>query len=87
MSYVYSEQRPNLFTEQGVTLMLKTQKKVRHLLTEAGAVRVQEVMSKLGGDSWLMLACFDYLVEKGEIREVTDPDQVWGQYRVFVSTS
>lgn len=86
MSYVYSEQRPNLFTESGVTMLLKVRKKVDHLLTEAGAVRIQEVMTKITGDSRLMLAAFDYLVENGELREISEPGCA-GQHRVFVRAS
>jgi hypothetical protein len=46
-------------------------------------VRSGEAISVVTGDSWTMLACLDYLVENGEIREITG-SAVAGQNRVFV---
>jgi hypothetical protein len=79
----YADHRAELFTDQGLTTLLKIQENVERLIGEAGAVRVQEAFKGVTGDTWLFMAALDYLVEKGEIREVTD-SSVWGQYRVFV---
>jgi hypothetical protein len=38
------------------------------------------------GDSWQRIACVDRLVELGEIREITNPNEVAGQHRIFVDT-
>lgn len=84
MSYAYILERERLFTEEGARILLGVRTKVQRLLHEAGAVRSQEAMSGITGDVWLMLAALDYLVEAGEIREVTD-STVWGQHRVFVA--
>lgn len=84
MSYVYIEQRPDLFTERGVATLLKIQENVRCLLRTAGAVRAQEAWKDVGGDSWQLLAVLDYLVETGHLREVTDASAA-GQDRVFVA--
>jgi len=35
------------------------------------------------GDSWLLMACVDYLVELERLHEVTEPGTM-GQYRVFI---
>lgn len=84
MSYLYENEKPKLFTEQGQVGFIKTRDKVKELLSLAGAFRLQEAM--MSGDSWEQLARFDRLVELGEIREVT-PSNVAGQHRVFVSNS
>ena len=65
-------------------MFLKIRDNVQDLLQKAGAVRMQEATSGCTGDTWIMLACLDRMVELKEIREVTD-DKTPGQYRVFVS--
>lgn len=85
MDYEYRAERPRLFTEPGVEMLTAIRDNVRELLAKSGAVRWQEAVAGIGGDSWLMLACFDYMVERGEIREVTKGQDVAGQHRVFVS--
>lgn len=85
MSYVYLELRPDLFTEQGVEVLTAVRRNVERALRAGGAVRAQEALTGVGGDSWRQLAALDYMVEKREIREVTDPSVVWGQHRVFVA--
>lgn len=65
-------------------MLLKARDNANRLLREAGAFREQEAMNGLSGDSWNMLACFDYLVERGEIRRVYD--QGARQYNVYIST-
>lgn len=84
--YAYADLRPDLFTERGTETLLKIRTNVQRLIREAGAVRAQEAWKGVGGDSWLMLAALDYLVERGEIREVTD-ESAWAQHRVFVSVN
>jgi hypothetical protein len=70
MSYDYTTERPVIFTDEGVRLLFKIRDRARDLLAKAGAFREQEVISGCGGDSWHMLACVDYLVERGEIQRV-----------------
>lgn len=81
--YSYEEIKPTLFTEQGQVMFLKIRDRVKSLLKVAGAVRMQEAISKCTGSSWDMLACVDRLVELKEIREITG-EKVAGQHRVFV---
>ena len=83
MMYVYEDLRGDLFSDQGQIQFLTVRDNIQRLLKEAGAVRMSEAIRPLSGDSWLMLACVDRLVELGEIREVTE-DNVAGQDRVFV---
>lgn len=85
MPYDYQTQRAALFTEEGQVLFMKIRDKTRRLLATAGAARMQEMVSGNSGDSWTFLACVDRMVELDEIREVTPPDKVAGQHRVFVA--
>jgi hypothetical protein len=81
--YNYSEQRKNVFTEEGQKMFLKIRDRAHKLLNEAGAFMLGNVISGVCGSSWDMLACVDRLVELGEIREITQKG-VAGQHRVFV---
>jgi hypothetical protein len=87
MSYDYLAERPKLFTEDGQVMFLKIRDNTKRLLTQAGAVRCQEATSGTAGDSWMMLACVDRLVELGELREITRDQGVAGQHRVFVAAT
>ena len=81
--YYYESERSKLFTDDGQRMFIRVRDRVNALLAEAGAVRQQEAVSGVSGDSWTMLACLDRMVELGELRELTGP-RVPGQYRVFV---
>jgi len=82
--YVYEEQKPKLFTDEGQRQFIKVRDHVHQLLKSAGAVRMQEAIRPITGDCWTSMAYVDRLVELGEIRELELAD-VWGQYRVFVA--
>jgi len=84
MSYVYETQRPNIFTEEGQRLFLKIRDNTQALLKQAGAVRLQEMISGSCGDSWDMLACVDRMVELGELHEIRQ-ENCAAQHRVFVA--
>jgi hypothetical protein len=81
--YDYKEQKRSLFTESGTKMLLAVRDSVDQKLKLSGAVRSGEAISNVTGDSWTMLACLDYLVETGEIREITGSNAA-GQDRVFV---
>lgn len=84
MAYTYTQMRPDLFTERGVEKLGHVRWNVERMLRIAGAVRAREAWSGIGGDQWLLIAALDYMVEQGEIREVTDNSAVT-QHRVFVA--
>lgn len=86
MSYDYARERPKLFTEDGAEMLIRIRDQARGLLKTAGAVRSDALMNtpKVSGDTWTMMACMDYLCEKGTLREITGPT-VLGQRRVFVA--
>jgi len=92
--YNYQKEKQNLFSDEGQRLFLKCRDRVKSLLAASGAVRMQEAIQTLSGDSWTMLACLDRMVELGEIREIRERevlgpynDVIEGpaQYRVFVA--
>lgn len=83
MPYSYAEMRESLFTEHGAEVLTAVRRNVARQLKTSGTVRAQEAFSGAVAENWTMLAALDYMVEMGEIREVTGPD-VWGQDRVFV---
>lgn len=81
--YRYEDLRQRIFTEEGSVLFTSIRDRVQRLLAEAGACSMGAAIRGESGDSWLMLACVDRLVELGELRELTG-ETVLGQYRVFV---
>jgi hypothetical protein len=81
--YNYNEEKTKVFTEANQTTFLKIRDNVQRLLKESGAVTMDKAISKVGGDTWFLMACVDRLVELNEIREV--PTNYAGQHRVFTS--
>ena len=84
--YDYSVEKPRIFTDEGQRVFLKVRDHVRECLDKSGAVSMGNAMIGAGGgDSWLMMAYVDRMVEIGELLELTRGD-VPGQDRVFVGT-
>ncbi len=85
MSYSYQIERPKLFTEEGQVMFIAIRDNAKMLFKQAGCARANEMMRGVNGDCWLMMACMDRLIELKEMREVTAPNSVMGQHRVFVA--
>lgn len=85
MAYDYQIERGKLFNDQGQRDFLKTRDHIRELLKPSGAVRLGEAMISMrgGGDSWFFIACFDRMVELGELIEIRYAE-CRGQDRIFV---
>ena len=81
--YDYQTSKKEIFTKENQAMFFSIRDKIQKMLAVAGAFRMQEAIANETGNSFVMLACVDWLVEMGEIREVTDKD-VAGQRRVFV---
>lgn len=81
--YDYEKMKPSLYTEKGLSMLVAIRDRARHLSNLAGAFSCGAAIRDESGDSFLMLACIDRLVETGEIRELTGPS-TWAQHRVFV---
>lgn len=86
MGYDYATLRPMIFTEEAQPTFLAIRDAAKDLIAHSGAVTSAKLIAVGGGtcDTWTGLACIDRLVELGEIKEITDPEKVWGQSRVFV---
>lgn len=86
MGYDYQTQRPRVFSEGGVTMLLKIRDHAKALIAQAGAARSDKLMAAAGsGDTWDMLACMDRLVETGELHEIPNTMSRAGQHRIFIS--
>jgi len=81
--YSYATERRHLFTEEGQVMFLKVRDNVHSLLRTAGAFAAAKAWKGVSGDTWMMLACLDRLVELREIRRVTSPGTVAGQDEIF----
>lgn len=86
MSYRYEDQKAWLFTDEGQRVFIQARDRALELLKLAGAFQCMAPFRRVtGGDVWNHFAIIDRMVELGDIREVTQPDEVFGQHRVFVS--
>ncbi len=81
MGYVYAKERDGIFTDEGQRMFLKMRDTVKQLLEQAGCFQAGKAWKNVTGDSWMMLACLDRMVELGELRRVGDGS--WGQHQIF----
>lgn len=86
MAYSYNKEKQYVFSEEGQKTFLKIRDRANYLLRESGAFRVQELLKDVCGSAWPHLACVDRLKELGEIKELTDINEM-GQYRVFIKNT
>lgn len=87
MSYNYAAQRCHVFTEDGIRDTLKIRDAAFKHCANAGAVRMDKLLSLCSGDNWRHIACVDFLVENNDLREITAPGSCAGQHRVFVANN
>jgi hypothetical protein len=73
MAYDYEAIRNELFTEEGVEVLMRVRDHSNKLLFSAGAYTFEKVTRIITGDTWLMMAALDYMVERREIKQVYDP--------------
>ena len=69
--YQYTKELERLFTDEGQRTFLLIRDRVQRLLQQAGACTMGKAIYGSTGDTWLMMACVERLVELGEIEEVT----------------
>ena len=72
-NYNYEEMREELFTEDGVGLLMQMRDHSTKLLFQAGAFSFDKITRTITGDTWLMLAALDYMIERKEIKKVYEP--------------
>lgn len=70
MTYDYAERKQNIFTPEGIQMLVKIRDRAKSLCKTAGACRIHELISYCSGSSWDMYACVDYLVESGDLVEI-----------------
>ena len=83
MTYNYEEIKPKIFIEAHQRLFLEIRDTVHRHLSETGVAKMGFILNGISGDSWVMMACVDRLVELDEIRELFHGDVV-SQDRIFV---
>ena len=85
--YNYEIEKNRLFTDEGQKYFLKVRENVFKLIAKAGAVRFSEAVEDIScpGNSFIMHAAIDRMVELGEIEEVTQ--NVVGQNEVYVAAN
>lgn len=72
-NYKYEDIRPELFNEEGVELLMQMRDQSNRLLFNAGAYTFEKVTRVIKGDTWLMMAALDYMIERKEIKRVYSP--------------
>ena len=82
MSYSYSTERPKIFTDDGMRMLLTIRDNIKRLDKIAGAFMASATWDGVTGESWTMLACLDYLVEIEEIKQVTERG-VSSQHQIY----
>lgn len=83
MGYDYKAEQPKLFTQDGIKVLLQVRDRTQMLLKSAGAFRELEALTGIGGDSWLLMACLDWLIEEGRIVRLAR--DCWSQYNVYAA--
>ena len=85
MSYYYETERPKIFTEEGVEMLNAIRTTAEACIKQSGAVRFDKAVNNVSGDTWLMLACLDYLCEIGILVLVSDRATTVAQHQVYTS--
>lgn len=83
MAYNYQTEKKELFKEENAPMLLGMRDQCKKLLKDAGAFTAEKAMQGQSGSSWTMLAVLDYLVERKEIKRVTEVGKTAGQHQVF----
>lgn len=82
--YEYAKEKPKLFTEDGITMFIAIRDHTLKILNVAGACTLgSAIQGTKCGDTFVMQACIDLLVERGELFEI-QRGTVAGQDRIFV---
>jgi hypothetical protein len=81
--YQYELEKPKIFTEEGARVLLTVRDHVARMLTTSGAFMLAKAFDGVQADTWLTIACVEFLAEIGEIHEVPRTN-VTTQHRIFV---
>ena len=83
MNYKYITEKPNIFLEENQALFLKMRDNIFKMLDNTGAFQVSYALTE-SGDSWLMFAMIDRLVELGELKLVHSGESLTGNIYIRV---
>ncbi len=86
MSYHYKDWRDKVFTEDGQVMFLQIRDNAKRLIAQSGVTLSGKIMGGVTGDSWVMLACIDRLVELKELYEIPNNLSKAGQHRIFTGS-
>lgn len=81
--YKYDDMKAKLFSDEGQRKFLQVRDKINSIIPASGCIRLGEVMTNIGGDSWIIMACVDRMVELGELVEIKYENSI-AQKRIFV---
>ena len=81
MTYKYEEERPAIFSHDGIKMLLTIYDRINGSLRSTGACTIGHAISSVrSGNSFTMLACIDYLVEIGKVKKVEIPYRMTQDY-------
>lgn len=80
--YRYDEQRPLLFSPEGIKALLLVKATTDRMLGVSGAFIESKALA--ANKSFVSLACVDYLCEIGELRELKGETTIFLLDRIFV---
>ncbi len=83
--YNYEQEKQSLYSDEGMDMYIKVRDRALNLLSIAGAAKLENIISTVTGDSFMMLACVDRLVEKEVLREIHQNPKTASQNRLFCS--
>jgi hypothetical protein len=81
--YSYQDMRPQTLTDEGQRAVIKTRDRARMLCEMAGCCSLEALIYPLTGDTWLMLAVVDRVVELGDLRPVVETSTPAAHARLF----
>lgn len=84
MGYKYEEHKPKFKDDYELMTFLEIRCRVKEHIKWRGMVTMMDAINGSSGDAWFLMACVDKLVEIGEISEVKNDQESFGQDRIFV---
>jgi hypothetical protein len=84
MSYDYNREVEKIYSRDGVRALLVIRDAAEKLSRESGAVSAEALLRKsIASDSWMTMACIDFLVSVGDLVEISTRTGGMWQQRVF----
>jgi hypothetical protein len=81
MSYSYEREKAAIYTPEGLKMLVDLRDQIRAKCKSSGAVRFDAI--SFSGDSWTALACLDFMIERGDLKRVTEGQNRAAQYHIY----